>query len=358
MLRFAFVLLFGCSLFAQNKECPVLLKKPSRERRFGQQRRQAIKGWDQLLTWALTPQYKPYKRAIPYVVKSYEVESELLLDFPENYGYFSIHHPIVGMVTESERDIVVTGCLLDEVHESLKDREQLSFTTHEILAKVLAYRSLKKGMHITFSNSKEKLQTYVVDEVIDLWRGMPAFGLIPSKKNGIAPILLFRGTDLNLTTEKSWASVLSDLDPNGPGLSTFLGARTEIHNWLKKMKESYGPARAMGFSLGGVFVYYTLFYEGSLLHRSQPSVAFNPPGISEDLLAKWNGADPKLRPPIVTYVNQGDFVSQIGFLLSPLWVASLNEEMGVITSHTMFISGQPSYELSKVDVPATNKERK
>lgn len=210
-------------------------------------------------------------------------------------------------------------------------------------------------MKVSIAVSRAMSHTFIVDEVIDLWRGMPAFGLVPERKNGMAPILLFRGTDLDLTSEKGWASVLSDLDTTGPGHVTFLRARHQIHNWLKKVQQEHEPARVMGFSLGGVFVLYTMIYEGDLLNQTVESVAFNPPGVSEEVLKKWEALPQKT--PHITYVNQGDFVSKIGFFLSDVWELSLTSPMGVIQAHVTLISAQPQFSLSKVDVTEENKKR-
>ena len=212
-------------------------------------------------------------------------------------------------------------------------------------------RSLKKGTKVWVSEN----EIYTVDIVIDLWHGMPAFGLIP-EKNG-TPILLYRGTDLNLTSEKGWASILSDLDTTGPGYKTYLRARTEIRNWLEKVKKQQKPARVMGFSLGGVFVCYSLIYEYDLLSKEAPSVAFNPPGISEEIYEKWESIPKAQRTPHFLYVNQGDFVSQIGLLLSNVWELSLDHPMGVIESHVTLICTQPLYKMTAVDVPKENQSR-
>lgn len=340
----------GCFLLGFSSlvgSCPELLEKPEDVKPFGELRVKTITGWDQLLTWALSPQLKEHTPKWPYTQLSFRNSSSDLKTFVKNYGYFSYFHPIVGIVTDKQRDIEVVNCLLEGIHNQIPRREQLKFATEEILTKVVAYRELKKGMKITLSDSKEKFQTYVVDEVIGLWGGMPAFGLVPMRRNGIAPILLFRGTDLDLTTEKGWASVLSDLDVNGPGLRTFLRGRTKIHNWLKRVKKEYGPAKAVGFSLGGAFVLYTMIYEGGLLNANLASIAFNPPGVSKEVLEKWEGQE--FKPPHAIYINEGDFVSQIGYFPSNVWLISVGKPMGVIEAHVSLISAKPNFTLTAVD---------
>ncbi len=336
---------------AAIEDCPSVLKQPQEMKKFGKQRVQAIRGWDKLITWTLSPKNKKYVLVAPVEERNYEVTEEDLLTFDANYGYFSIYHPIVGIVTKSERDIQATNCLVSSVDQEIKNVKQREFTEYEIFGKVTGYRPLQKGMTVIGPKGVE----YIVDTVIDLWRGMPGFGLLPKSDEDAAPILLYRGTDLNLTSEKGWASVLSDLNTSGPGHDTFLRARDEIHEWLVKVKKSHRPASLVGFSLGGVFVYYTLIYESDQVNKTVPSVAFNPPGVSKELLAQWK--EVKEKPPHISFVNEGDFVSQIGFLLDNVWVITLPKPLGVIAAHVTLISAQPKYTMQKVDVLKENQSR-
>lgn len=340
------------SLVYPKDDCPSLLNQPEEMKKFGKQRVQAIRGWDKLITWTLSPKNKPYVLKTPPEEIAFSVNEKDLISFDENYGYFSAYHPIVGVVTKSERDIKTTDCLLSSVQNELDNVEQRKFTVEEIMAKVLAYRPLEKGMVVAGPRNSE----YVVDTIIDLWRGMPAFGLLPKNDKTAPPILLYRGTDLNLTSEKGWASILSDLDPSGPGHDTFLRARDEIHQWLVKVKESHSPARLIGFSLGGVLVLYTIIYESDYVNKEIPSVAFNPPGVTKELLETWERT--KEKPPHYSFVNRGDFVSQIGFLLGNVWELSLPNPMGVIAAHVTLISAQPKYSMQAVDVIKENESRK
>lgn len=341
-----------------SEECPAILQQPIEAKQFGELRTKSIKGWDKLLTWAFLSQNRPYVLVQPPSQTIYKRPGENLANFDKNYGYFSIYHPLLGMVTDSEEDVKVAQCLLTAIQADIIDLNQLQFTSDEILGKIVAYRTLKKGMKISIPISKETMASYVVDAIINLWRGMPAYGLIPENGVQAPPILLFRGTDLNLKSEKGWASVLSDLDIAGPGLKTFLRSQNEIHDWLTKVNQSFGPARVVGFSLGGVFVLYTLIYEHELINKQIPSTAFNPPGVSQQILDMWAKIPSEKRPPHITYVNQGDFVSQIGFFLGNVHEISLEQPMEVIEAHVTFISGAPLFKINAVDVPKENQERK
>lgn len=319
-----------------------------------------LRSWDKALTWTLSTKNREFTLKTPIQKKDFSVQSADFFTFIENYGYFSIHHPIVGIVTKEARDVEVTNCLLASVYEQIKDKEQFQLTADEILAKVMAYRTLELGMKISVPTINMKgesvLETYRVDEIIDLWHGMPAFGLISEK--GTSPsILLFRGTDLTLTSEKGWASLISDLDITGPGFKTFLRAKDQIQQWLKKVSRREIPARAIGFSLGGAFVFYTMIHFPDLLYSDLPSKAFNPPGIKNTILAEWERSSPK-KPPYIVYVNQGDVVSKMGVLPSNVWEISIKQPMEVIQAHVTVMSLQPSYLLREVDVDAENKMHK
>lgn len=315
----------------------------------GQMRVNLIKGWDKLLTWTLKPKMRPYLLTSPIDQKVYQqMEHSELEHFDKTYGFYSLSCPLVGVVTKEKSHVTPANLALQSLSE-IPSSTQRDFARDEILCKVVAYRNLEKGMKIQTHD-----QVYVVDEIIDLWRGMPAFGLVPENRRG-APILLFRGTDMNLVSEKGWASILSDLDTTGPGHATFLKARDSIRSWLEKVKKQYEAARLMGYSLGGAFVFYTLVYEPELINKSELSVAYNPPGISKDLAEKW-GTNPQ-KIPLMAYVNQGDIVSQIGFFLSDVWEIALEQQMEVIQAHLTLISAQPVYKLSSVDVERENRSR-
>ncbi len=342
-------------------ECPALLNESKYQQTFGEIRLKFIQGWDNLLTWTLKPRNPPYHLEQPLQEKSFRVEAADLLAFDRNYGYFSLFHPIVGIVTQEKRDIAVSDCLLQSLSSAIADPEQLAFSRDEILAKVLSYRHLKKGMTLSLPKVREQeLELYVVDEVIDLWHGMPAFGIVPKEEGDGVPILLYRGTDLSITTEKGWASIMSDLDISGPGYNTYLQAQEKIRAWLEKMHKRGSPARVVGFSLGGVFVFYTLIFNYDLLNLdpNTRSVAFNPPGITEEIVAKWREIPETLKPPHVSYVNEGDIVSRLGILLPEVWELSLKEPMKVIEAHATLMSVQPFYQMKKVDVSLENASRR
>jgi hypothetical protein len=346
---------FGALLLNVNlsslEECPNILSREGQQRQYSERRAKVLKNWDRLLTWALSPQLKPYSFTLPPLKSSFETSSPAFAQFNENYSYFSPSYPIVGMVTPNPEDLKIVQCLFDAMHEEIKDKKERSFSDEEVLAKVISYRTLEEGMEFTLASGT----TYRVDRVIDLWRGMPAFGLIPKKRG--APILLFRGTDLSITSEKSWASILSDLDIAGPGLATYERAKTQIGQWLQEAGKKHKKPRVIGFSLGGNFVLYSQVYFSELLNKKIPSVAFNPPGVSREIYGQWNEIPQDKRAALTTYVNQGDFISYLGYFLSDVWELSLQKSMKIIEAHTTLISTQPEYSMTKVDVAKENQAR-
>lgn len=338
-----------CSPLQAADDCPALLNDVE-ARKLGEVRLKALRGWDKLLTWALTPKNRPFFLKTPLIQHNFKMDSSPILDFDLRFSYFSIYRPLVGIVTKDEIDVKVVSCLLQTIHEEIPPGLQRRFSTEEVLAKVLAYRQLKRGMEISFDWEGE-LVTYTVDEVLDLWRSMPAFGLIPKKKS-LPAILLFRGTDLSFTTEKGWASILSDLDVSGPGLSTFKKARPTIEAWLKKVQINGTPARLIGYSLGGALSLYTLAYMPELL-SSVPSSIFGPPGLPKDIYDHL----PKFPSPHL-YLDRGDVVSQIGYFIGEAWEVSLPREMQVIEAHVNLMSAQPQFSLSVVDLEKENALRR
>lgn len=335
----------------QKGECPSFLLEPKEGSTLGEMRSKSLKNWDKMLTWAFSKKKSSYILANPSHEETFHVTDKEIFVFDRNHGYFSPENPIVAKSTASVEDIWITECILKLLQEKIKNKQQRDFSTWEICCKILAYRALEKGMEISIG------ETYTVDEIINLWHGMPAFGLLPKNPKS-TPILLFRGTDLIFSKERGWASVLSDLDITGPGLSTFMQARPQIRKWLTKVSELGTPARVMGVSLGGVFAGYTYIFENSLLSSSEPSIALNPPGVSADIFKKWEIVSKKAGAPLHVFVTRGDFVSKIGYLIGSVKEASVPYHLRVIQAHVILLSAQKEFSFNDVDLTAENKSRK
>jgi len=272
--------------------------------------------------------------------------------FSLEHGFFSSRAPLISRATEDVADVISVQNALHAVAKS-SSPFFIELATAELLCKALAYRNLQKGMQIqipTCIKGTAHLIDYVVDEVLDLWQGMPAFGLI-AKKKGYAPILLFRGTDLSLDSKKSWASLLSDLDLSGTGLSTFHFARKDIHDWLVKADTiSQSKAKLMGFSLGGILVLYTIFFETEWVAK-EGSVVFNPPGVPASIAKKWD----HIHDLHTTYITQGDVICKLGTQPPILFAFSGKEPMPPIKAHTQLMTAEPVFFLEKVKQTSSTK---
>jgi hypothetical protein len=308
-------------------------------------RAKSLEGLDNALEFFFSEQTPSYS----FLQKSFHNTTPEIIDFDAAYGYFSVCHPIVSRFTEKKEDLIPVINLLERIYHSIEDMEQLELMTAEVITKALAYRNLALGMEIPiphFTSQKEKKRTiYRVDRLFDLWHGMPAFGLIPINDGQGSPILLFRGTDFSLDTLRGWASILSDLDPKGPGYSVFQRAMPSIHDWLSKVNEEGRKARVMGFSLGGILAAYTVLYEGEHLSQSlqERSFAFNPPGLSDQIFEER-------RKPfnLVTIVTQEDMVSRTGNLFGKISVLSLDHPLKPLKAHVTLISTFPSFYLTRI----------
>ena len=277
-----------------------------------------------------------------------------LASFEEEFGYFSCQHPLVGVVTQEAKDLEPVQKLLQSLMQE-KDPKLLSLAVEEVLAKVLAYRNLEVGMRIYIPTELKKksweLVEYEVDTVLDLLYGMPAFGLLAQKQAKAPPLLLFRGTDLSLLSKKSWASILCDLDVSGIGWTAFQSAEPQIKKWLEKANSLRGPAKVVGFSLGGALSIYTALLEPSCLCRV---VAFNSPGVSKSLFLLWGKEQ---LPPISFYAAQGDPVSKLGWIGPRAFEMAYKGSLGPIAAHTSLMTAKSPLFLFPIDLEQENKQR-
>jgi hypothetical protein len=251
-----------------------------------------------------------------------------LVKFVDRHHFFSVNHPLIGVVTEREQDIWLVADLLKLIFDQAPAAD-LELMTVEVLAKILAFRSLKEGMELLIPMQKE-LTRYVVDKVIFLDEEMPVFGLVAL--NDRAPsFLLFRGTELSW---KGRRSIASDLDIKGVGYSCFVKALPQISSWLKN---AYQP-QAIGFSLGGILAAYALLYHPNEI---QSATVFGPPGFAKKAYQKWRELD--LDNKMTVYVTKGDCVPKYGHLAGAIKEFSLLRRLRPLTAHTQLITAEPFY---------------
>jgi len=294
--------------------------------------------------------HRYYQPFYPIKIETYKNDVADFQSFIAQHGYHSGYHPLIGIVTESQEDVVNVLELLTRIQMNIQNPQLANLMTEEVLTKVLAYRNLQVGQKVPIPfvtpSSQIKLALYQVNHRFDLAAGMPAFGLVPTSKEA-PPILLFRGTDFSL---KGSASVLADLDISGPGLTVFHSAQEEIHNWLYDVSQIYGKARIMGYSLGGSFVEYTCIYEYDLVSQDFPSIAFNEPGITEDLIERWKNLSHEKRPPLKGYITEGDLVSTVGKLIGDVYELSLDHLLEPLLAHVTVMSLQQRLYTYQLDV--------
>lgn len=319
-----------------------------------------IRSLDKMLSTIFDDASRSYAVAHTIQSLSFKNDHPELHKFNELCSYFSEKHPIVGRVTQEEEDLMLTQEILNVIHDKVKDPFQREMTAAEVITKVLAYRDLKDGQTLALptldKEGNPRLNTYVVDEVIDLWHGMPAFGLMPESGQEAVPILLFRGTDLSLVTERGWASLISDLEIYDPGLSAFQHGREKIHEWLLKAQKNCCKARVMGFSLGGILTAYTLLYEGKFVSKEKTSFSFNAPGVSRDILAEWE--QEKEIPPLLLFVTQGDVIPKYGRALKNSFLYTQEHLPNPLAGHTGLVTFAPIFQLHTIDIIEENSIRK
>ncbi|MCH9631526.1 MAG: hypothetical protein S4CHLAM37_15490 [Chlamydiia bacterium] len=313
---------------------------------------------DELLGDLTDNKHRYYQPFYPVKLEVYENELPTFKNFVAMYSYESPYQPMIGIVTNSKKDIDATNQLLAQVHVKFKKNiKQRELLTNEILTKVVAYRELQKKQKVVVpivtKDGVPKVIAYKVDQVIDLGGGMPAFGLVPKNKNAEAPpILLFRGTDLS-GSGKGNASVLADLDLNGPGYVVFQSSEDEIHNWLVKVNSIYNKkTRVLGYSLGGSFVQYTCLFQKDFVSKDVnfPNVAFNEPGVSEEVAAKWKELPQSEKPALMGYVTEGDVVSTVGKLIGNVRELSLDKSLEPIAAHLTLMSAEDTLYAYRLDV--------
>lgn len=304
----------------------------------------ALRKLDHFLDWSLSRDLRSFSLSTPPQEIVIAIDLPEVAEFEHDYGYFSETRPIVGSVTKDVFDLELTCCLLKTLYEKKPQTAYLEIAVAEVLSKVLAYRDLKAGQKIRIPITSNKIVSYEpfhVDQVFDIWLGMPAFGLVPEKE-GLASILLFRGTDLTLTSLRGWASLMSDLDITGPGLSVFQRARDDIALWLKKMMGLGKSARVIGFSLGGTLAAYTFIYENAFL-SPQGSIAVCAPGVADKVLEDWQKLAPGRKAGFTSYINSGDVIPKVGNQFGTIYRLSPPTLYGPMAAHTMLMCSKPLF---------------
>lgn len=318
-----------------------------------------LKNLDEFLNWSFGEKFKTYAMPDPLQKEKIEVDIPEMRFFVENYGYFSFNHPIIAKVSSDRQDLEIIRSLLEVLYKKVENSTYLQIAVAEVMTKALAYYDLKLGQSIMIPvevGDKVVLERFVVDRIFNLWHGMPAFGLVPERK-GIASILLFRGTDFSLDSKRGWASLMSDLDMAGPGLTAFQNSEKEISTWLETIYNKGKPARVMGFSLGGALAEYTFIYENKWL-SDRGSISICPPGVREKVISDWRLLPEERQKGLICYINLGDIVPKVGKLFGNVYALSTSKSYKPLTAHTMLVTSEPHFYKTKIDVDQENSVRK
>ena len=316
--------------------------------------------WEIFLSFVFKYSSRCYKLKKEEKVQILQHACRDLHRFGNSYRAHNASKGIICQVTSKKEDIQKTVQILSLLSESIQNPLLADLMTAEILAKVLAYRDLSIGESIPIptleANEKIVKTSYIVDKIFFLWNKVRAFGLVSLQK-GKAPILLFRGTDFSLTSEGGRASIISDLDPKGPGRTLFESAEKNLYRWLKAISLEKGKVRAIGHSLGGVIVSYTLLSIPHFLSNKpyECSYAFNSPGVSKDLVKKWQRLPDCEKPNYKSIVYRGDVISKFGQLFGNVFEVSLNQPLSPIRAHEFLFFTQPICYLFEIDVNKENQ---
>ncbi|MCK4934680.1 MAG: hypothetical protein KAR79_03745 [Simkaniaceae bacterium] len=318
---------------------------------------QTLKYWEDFLAWLFKYPSLCYYLLAPSNIQTIKNSYTNLQDFSKNFMRYSSEKGLICKVTSDPKDLEITNRLLIDVFENVKNPLVCELITAEIIAKILAYRNLHKDDQVYIPTLNElgqtELKKYTVDKVFDLWNKVSAFGL---RGESSAPILIFRGTDLSLTTEGGRASMISDFDPIGPGKTLFDHAESNILEWLQEMCQNTKKARLVGHSLGGAFVTYALLSTSKYISNKahEISYAFNYPGVSLELSSKWDLIPEESRPNFKGFISRGDVISKLGFLFGDIYELSINNRLSPILAHELLHFAQPSCYIQEVDVVKEN----
>ena len=258
-------------------------------------------------------------------------------------------------------EIAQTLALLKLIHVLKQEDPDIRLAmTGQVLAKILSSRRLVEGMEVEIptvnANGDPVLTSYIVNKRFDLWKGVPAYGLV-DKTGEASPIILFRSTSFSPSGESSLASLTSNFHPKGPAWNIFATSRSQLKEWLLEHNhEGENPARLLGYSQGGAIVQYLAAYEPDLISKSSysPSMTFDAPGISKEVVDTFNHLP--VKPNLKVFINKGDIVPKLGFkIFGDVYEIDTFKNLSITESHSNLSLLEPSWAIYKVDNAKENK---
>ncbi|MDN3507935.1 MAG: hypothetical protein P0S94_03325 [Simkaniaceae bacterium] len=313
----------------------------------------AVQYWEKIMTTIFNYPSRCYEKC-PVHPKTLSNPVRELKYFSDRFGIYAISKSLICRISKEKEDIEIVSRLLKKIDERIKNDDLYEKLSAEIICKVLAYRNLEKGDIVSIpvlEGDERGIVKYRVDHTFDLWKQVVAFALLPESERGL-PILLYRGTEFNIATKSGRATMLSDLDPEGPGHKMFNIARDEIHKWLR------GPGKCnaivMGHSLGGALANYTAIYEHDCISKTIPSYTFNAPGIDAPVVSVWDAIPDEKRPAISAYITQGDVVAKFGKLYATAYEVSAHKTLSPVIAHQTLAFTYPCTVIAPIDLEKEN----
>ncbi|MCY3973929.1 MAG: hypothetical protein OXF02_00050 [Simkaniaceae bacterium] len=309
------------------------------------------------LSWLFAYPFRCFALADPTSERIFLHDSTKIARIAATHRYGCRKHAPCRVTHTEEEAEEITGILLVAQEELAERPEQCDLFTAEILAKMVAYHEWHRGETLSVPCLNKGLRTrmhlYTINKVFRLWHGMRAFGLI--SRDG-APLLLFRGTDLSLKRKEGRASIISTLDPGGPGRTVFEEAEKELKVWLRKVTAMYGKARAIGHSLGGAIASYVILRQRRYFSFSphSSSYSFNAPGIPSAYIETDPPSPPDEMPTYRGFISRGDVISKFGTLFGNITELSLRSPLLPIEAHERLMFAEPELFLRQVDLSEEN----
>ncbi|SCA58921.1 hypothetical protein AB751O23_BD_00090 [Chlamydiales bacterium SCGC AB-751-O23] len=204
-------------------------------------------------------------------------------------------------------------------HQQLMAGEVISKRLAFINFKLIAKKKLYIELPVSVEGKEEpQMQRFKIENIFTSKAKIPCWGLVPVEKasddqvEGVAPIVLWRGTSPSLTAEGGLASVAQNMDPGGPAYTMFDTNREKLEDWLSAKTENGSFARVIGYSQGAALATYTAAEFPEYLdqdYETNPSYACSAPGVNKKHLNLWNQIKEEERPALVSTYTAKDPVS-------------------------------------------------
>ncbi|MCH9633179.1 MAG: hypothetical protein S4CHLAM6_15320 [Chlamydiae bacterium] len=254
---------------------------------------------------------------------------------------------------KSIRDIQT---VLRKIHEQIDNPKIMQVMTAQILSKVLVGKNahfIGIGNTIEIpsidANGNTKLVEYTFDKKFDLWKGIPAFGLVDIKGDA-PPMLIFRSTNTDLEEIDTLPTLVANLHPKGPGWKIFSKSQEKVAGWLEEKNQlSQQKARTIGYSQGGILSSYFLTYHSDKFNKeeNQPSFILDAPGVSNEIEKDWLGVEEK--PYVETYINRGDIIPKVGdALIGRAFEVRIAQNLKGFDSHKALSFFAPQWEVVEI----------